>query len=389
MPSIPLATPAETETEPEELDNEFTDLEEESARFFANVDAIEQEDVPDYMVEEGEKTSKDPDYQFCPAVHRKPLLHLFTKHYCQSELFPERLETEWTAESIRRNAVIEMYRFCYQRGLREVWGYMWACWYSPKMWKLWARSGTKFISRLRTTMNVENFWKQLKHDYLHQLIHPRLDQLVWILIHEVTPDYYVRTLKNDDEYRLGRAKELTTFQAAFKKAWVDLEKRELGTTSYITDVKTWTCNCGQQKYQSHHLCKHLVQAVKPSAQFDPNFWRQIRRRRVRPLYRHPELVPKGENSSVYTSDDEGCVTDGDDHLWSGNPDCLRNGNWRDLGSSTELGKRSRESSIVSASDSVLLERGDDNDLEAFQSDQVRSSSPVCYGIEGEIEVSYL
>jgi hypothetical protein len=132
-PSISLTTPAEREAEDEELDNEFADLEEESARFFANADTIEQEDVPDYMVEVGEKTSKDPDYQFCPAAHRKPLLHLFTKHYCQSELFPERLETEWTAESIRRNAVIEMYRFCYQRGLREVWGYMWACWYSPKM----------------------------------------------------------------------------------------------------------------------------------------------------------------------------------------------------------------------------------------------------------------
>jgi hypothetical protein len=29
-------------------------------------------------------------------------------------------------------------------------------------------------------MNVENFWKQLKHGFLHNLLRPRLDQLIWI-----------------------------------------------------------------------------------------------------------------------------------------------------------------------------------------------------------------
>ncbi|THV01357.1 hypothetical protein K435DRAFT_565736, partial [Dendrothele bispora CBS 962.96] len=131
---------------------------------------------------------------FCPAPHRKQLLHLFTRHFCQHPLLPERLEADcWTAEQIRRNAVMEMYNFCFQRGLREVWGYMWTSWYSPKMWELWARStNSQLLSRLRTTMNVENFWKQLKHDNLHHILHPRLDQLVWILIHEVTPSYLTR-----------------------------------------------------------------------------------------------------------------------------------------------------------------------------------------------------
>ncbi|THU81891.1 hypothetical protein K435DRAFT_615402, partial [Dendrothele bispora CBS 962.96] len=131
---------------------------------------------------------------FCPAPHRKQLLHLFTRHFCQHPLLPERLEADcWTAEQIRRNAVMEMYNFCFQCGLREVWGYMWTSWYSPKMWELWARStNSQLLSRLRTTMNVENFWKQLKHDNLHHILHPRLDQLVWILIHEVTPSYLTR-----------------------------------------------------------------------------------------------------------------------------------------------------------------------------------------------------
>jgi len=32
---------------------------------------------------------------------------------------------------------------------------------------------------------------------------------------------------------------------------------------YETSVSNWTCTCGQQKYDRHHLCKHLVQAVAP------------------------------------------------------------------------------------------------------------------------------
>ncbi|THU89117.1 hypothetical protein K435DRAFT_678582, partial [Dendrothele bispora CBS 962.96] len=172
------------------------------------------------MFDADEKTTKDPNYVFCPAPHRKQLLHLFTRHFCQHPAFPERLEGNWTLDQIRRNAVMEMYTFCLQRGLREVWGYMWTSWYSPKMWKLWARSSlSEFISRLRTTMNVENHWKQLKHENLHHILHPRLDQLVWILLNEVTPAYFTRVTHLDSKSRLGRAKGLTTYQKYFKVDW--------------------------------------------------------------------------------------------------------------------------------------------------------------------------
>ncbi|KAF5337457.1 hypothetical protein D9758_018013 [Tetrapyrgos nigripes] len=80
----------------------------------------------EYMFDADEKCSKDPSYVFCPAPHRKQLLHLFTRHFCQHPIFPERFQTEsMTSEEIRRNAVLEMYQFCYVHGLREVWGYMW------------------------------------------------------------------------------------------------------------------------------------------------------------------------------------------------------------------------------------------------------------------------
>ncbi|KAL1741819.1 hypothetical protein HDZ31DRAFT_17709, partial [Schizophyllum fasciatum] len=129
---------------------------------------------------------------FCPAEHRKQILRLFTKHFCLHPVFPERKLGVQTAVQIRQNCVWEIYHFCSARGLREVWGYLWANWYSPRRWVLWARSADPRLTRLRTTMTVENFWKQLKHGHLHHLIHPRLDQLVYILVHRVTPAYYAR-----------------------------------------------------------------------------------------------------------------------------------------------------------------------------------------------------
>ncbi|KAJ7572871.1 hypothetical protein C8J56DRAFT_1138078, partial [Mycena floridula] len=140
------------------------------------------------MFEPEEKLSKDKSYVFCPAPHRKQLLRLFTKHFCQHTLFLDR-DGRRIAEQIRQNGVWEMYTFCHARGLPEVWAYMWTSWYCPKVWKLWARSSSPYLTRLRTTMTVENFWKQLKHDFLHHIVHPRLDQLVWILIYEVNPAY--------------------------------------------------------------------------------------------------------------------------------------------------------------------------------------------------------
>ncbi|KAF5345200.1 hypothetical protein D9758_009722 [Tetrapyrgos nigripes] len=163
----------------------------EFSAFFGG-DDTDDEFGPNWMFnDDSEKLSKDPGYVFCPSPHCKQLLHLFTHHFCQHPFFPKRLEsTSWTQEQIRQNAVMEMYQFCYQRGLQEVWGYMWTSWYSPKMWDLWAWSTLPdLLSCLHTTMNIKNFWKQLKHDNLHHILHPCLDQLVWILIHEVTPSY--------------------------------------------------------------------------------------------------------------------------------------------------------------------------------------------------------
>ncbi|KAJ6614851.1 hypothetical protein B0H10DRAFT_2043768 [Mycena sp. CBHHK59/15] len=62
-----------------------------------------------------------------------------------------------------------MYHFCYQRGLREVWGYMWVAWYCPAKYRLWARaSQPNFIGRWQTTTvrkSGDFFWEF--YDFFH------------------------------------------------------------------------------------------------------------------------------------------------------------------------------------------------------------------------------
>jgi len=87
-------------------------------------------------------------------------------------------------------------------------------------------------------------------------------------------------------------------QKYFKSAWKKLEQAQVSTRQYVTNVADWTCTCGRQKYDRHHLCKHLVQAVKP---LPAHFWREVIRRRVKP-------------ASALSRDLSGTISDGDDHI---------------------------------------------------------------------------
>ena len=151
-----------------------------------------------------------------------------------------------------------MYQFCYQRGLSEVWGYMWTSWYQPKVWKIWAHSSSPYLSRLQTTMMVENFWHQLKHKILRHYLRPCLDLLTWILINNVTPAYVAHSAVMQDTHCLGHLNKLTTFQQTFKTAWRTLAALPISGQPYNVNLVLFTCNCSAPKYHSHHLCKHLV-----------------------------------------------------------------------------------------------------------------------------------
>lgn len=237
-----------------------------------------------------------------------------------------------TGAQIRKESVWEMYHFCHVRGLREVWAYMWTQWYAPKKWKLWARSTSNRVSRLRTTMSVENHWRQLKHDYLHHLLRPRLDQLIFIMVTKFIPAYLARSNMLEDYNGLGRIKSLTKHQQDFKNAWKKLLNLPTSGTDYHPDVRSWVCHCGQQKYNCFHLCKHLVQATQPPPS---KFFHFIHRRRTQPLYRHQWLIPKEDSGETSLAaaflEDNGSITDGDDHVWLGNTKELQGqGGWRNL-----------------------------------------------------------
>ncbi|KAJ6527024.1 hypothetical protein B0H19DRAFT_1334985, partial [Mycena capillaripes] len=55
-------------------------------------------------------------YAFCPAPHRKQLLRIFIRNFCEHLLLPDRAGSTRTSDKIRYDAVWEMYQFCFQTG---------------------------------------------------------------------------------------------------------------------------------------------------------------------------------------------------------------------------------------------------------------------------------
>jgi hypothetical protein len=139
-------------------------------------------------------------------------------------------------------------------------------------------------------MTVKNFWQQLKHEFVHHFLCPHLDLLVWILINNVTPAYLTCTEVLEDTHRLGRSNKLTSYQVRFKTAWKKLAQLPVSGLGYNIDLAMFMCNCGQQKYEAHHFCKHLIQAVSEP---DIQFWCHVVHHCKAPLYCHPHLLPSG------------------------------------------------------------------------------------------------
>ncbi|KAJ8089328.1 hypothetical protein PM082_014576 [Marasmius tenuissimus] len=139
-------------------------------------------------------------------------------------------------------------------------------------------------------MNVENFWKQLKHEQLHHLLHPQLDQLVFILIYKVTPMYIQWMDFLPPGTRLGCSKSPSPSQISYKENWAELRGKQC-----------------MMMYNRHHLCKHLVHTVESSVgKPPPKFWIQVSQWRVKPLYKHEALQGAG---LVDTGEESGSITD--------------------------------------------------------------------------------
>ena len=137
---------------------------------------------------------------------------------------------------------------------------------------------------------VENweFWQQLKHtNYLHNVAHPRMDQILQPINRVITPAYFASSEILDDNFRLGRTWSLTgtdhdllevfltccanstICQKYFKKSWSCQTKLALRK---IKNLKSWTCvwllpsPCAQNILSRQF---HLLPL---------RFWREVHRR---------------------------------------------------------------------------------------------------------------
>jgi hypothetical protein len=95
---------------------------------------------------------------FCPMEHRATILQKFRIHFHQHPKLPlnDANGTHLDANEIRQGAAKDMYDYCQEHDLAQVWAYMWNRWYTLNQWPLWARSAHPAIPRIKTTMIVES-----------------------------------------------------------------------------------------------------------------------------------------------------------------------------------------------------------------------------------------
>ncbi|KAG1745455.1 uncharacterized protein EDB91DRAFT_1049969 [Suillus paluster] len=167
---------------------------------------------------------KGPDEQlesvhsrvFCPPHLCESVIGLIEHHFCAHPLIPG--YSYPSAVGICQWAVKQMYTFCKESDLCEVWAYLWENWYRRGRWELWARAIAPMeIPRLKTTMVLESHWRRIKVDYLYHFSKPRIDLLAWILVTKLAPSYNKKLdhLLHDT----GHFRELSSWRKSFKSEW--------------------------------------------------------------------------------------------------------------------------------------------------------------------------
>ncbi|CAI2188574.1 13551_t:CDS:2 [Funneliformis geosporum] len=193
---------------------------------------------------------------FCPKEFRPYIWNLMNKHLHQHPLIPDISQQILTAETIRKQAVLEMYTFCKENSLVRVWSYMWREWYSKDRWILWARLAFNTLSIFKTTMFVEGHWKVLKRDFLYKFFRPRLDLLVYILLEKLIPHQQ----RKFQQQLSGR--EMLDWKKSIKSEWKKLAQKQPEINSfnkYCTNIKDWvyitqqTLNLLEEQKQSRNV----------------------------------------------------------------------------------------------------------------------------------------
>ncbi|KAJ3473467.1 hypothetical protein NLI96_g12988 [Meripilus lineatus] len=107
--------------------------------------------------------------------------------------------------------------------------------------------------------------------------------MVYTIITKSIPPYRLTLSEILATSRVSRPKALTHTQTALKRAWTRLQRVPINGI-YVTDISTWTCDCGAQKYHSYLLCKHLVQSA---GEIPSSWWSEAVRYHIPPFYTVP------------------------------------------------------------------------------------------------------
>ena len=125
---------------------------------------------------------------------------------------------------------------------------------------------------------------------------PRCDLLAWILVTKLAPHYYRKLGRMLGD--TGRYRELASWRKPFKKEWRELERREVSAKTediYRPNVRAWHCTCPYFVTSRFLVCKHLIQLVHPAP---TGFFKEAKRARTLPFWRHPKLLPIPEGDVV-------------------------------------------------------------------------------------------
>ncbi|KAI9264338.1 hypothetical protein BDA99DRAFT_537050 [Phascolomyces articulosus] len=165
-----------------------------------------------------------------------------------------------TSTDIYCNCGREIYNFCARHNLHDAWANLYTRWYCHSWFRRWARSARVPIPIGKTTMMIESQRRILKRDFLINNSRPRLDLLVWIIIHRQS-----RLVIHNFAVKIINRAQVLDWELEFTQEWnpglthrdnrpenVDAEQL------YSPSLDTWACGCTSFASSRFMLYKHLI-----------------------------------------------------------------------------------------------------------------------------------
>ncbi|TYJ56278.1 hypothetical protein B9479_002965 [Cryptococcus floricola] len=200
--------------------------------------------------------------KFCPQDLRRNVIDLIKKAFHAHPDIP--VYGGKTADEVYVDAVKAAYFFCHKNRLPALWAYLYANWYEPGRWELWARSAhIDFLPLRKTNMMVERHFGILKGSFFNVRRRLRLDAVVFKLVDEVGK-HYVKKLREVGVRHGGR---WTTGSLPWVRRdfWASIRRyKNLHSKGRITvpgphklNAEKLICSCRTYSTSPFFFCKHL------------------------------------------------------------------------------------------------------------------------------------